>query len=35
MTSITTGTMTNAGRYHVLLTGEGINDMLFDKLTIE
>ena len=35
MTSITTGTMTNAGRYHVVLTGEGIDDMIFDKLTIE
>jgi predicted exporter len=35
MTSITTGTMTNAGRYHVVLKGEGIEDMIFDKLTIE
>ncbi len=35
MTSITTGTMTNAGRYHVVLTGEGLKDMIFDKLTIE
>ena len=35
MTSITTGTMTNAGRYHVVLKGEGIEDIIFDKLTIE
>ena len=35
MTSITTGTQINAGHYHVVLTGDGINDMLFDNLTIE
>ncbi|MCD8210519.1 MAG: beta-galactosidase, partial [Prevotella sp.] len=34
-TSITTGTQTNAGTYTVTLTGDGINKMLFDKLTIE
>lgn len=34
-TSITTGTQTNAGSYKVRLTGEGIDRMLFDKLTIE
>lgn len=35
MTSITTGSQINAGQYHVVLTGEGINDMIFDNLTIE
>ena len=35
MTSITTGTQINAGHYHVVLTGDGINDMQFDNLTIE
>ena len=35
MTSITTGTMTNAGRYHVVLKGEGIEDMIFDQLTFK
>lgn len=35
MTSITTGTQINAGHYHVVLTGDGINNMLFDNLTIE
>lgn len=35
MTSITTGTMINAGKYHVELTGEGLDKMLFDKLTVE
>ena len=35
MTSITTGSMTNAGRYHVVLTGDGIDKILFEKLTIE
>jgi len=34
-TSITTGTQTNAGSYIVTLTGEGIDKMLFDKLTVE
>ncbi len=34
-TSITTGTQTNAGNYVVTLTGEGIDRMLFDQLTIE
>ena len=35
MTSITTGTQVNAGTYHVVLTGDGLNDMLFDPLTVE
>jgi len=34
-TSITTGTQTNAGNYKVTLSGEGLDKMLFDKLTIE
>ena len=34
-TSITTGTQTNAGSYLVKLSGEGIDKMLFDALTIE
>ena len=34
-TSITTGSQTNAGSYRVKLTGEGIDKMIFDKLTIE
>ena len=34
-TSITTGSQTNAGSYIVTLTGEGIDKMLFEKLTIE
>ncbi len=34
-TSITTGTQTNAGNYVVTLSGEGLDKMLFDKLTIE
>lgn len=34
-TSITTGSQTNAGSYKVKLSGEGIDKMLFDKLTIE
>lgn len=34
-TSITTGSQINAGSYIVTLTGEGIDKMLFDKLTIE
>ena len=35
MTSITTGSQVNAGRYKVVLTGDGINEMIFDNLTIE
>ncbi len=35
MTSITTGSQVNAGRYHVTLTGDGLDDMLFDALTVE
>ena len=34
-TSITTGSQTNAGSYIVTLQGEGIEKMIFDKLTIE
>lgn len=34
-TSITTGSQTNAGSYIVTLTGDGIDKMLFEKLTIE
>lgn len=34
-TSITTGSQTNAGSYIVTLSGEGIEKMVFDKLTIE
>lgn len=34
-TSITTGSQTNAGSYIVTVTGEGIDEMLFEKLTIE
>lgn len=34
-TSITTGSQINAGSYKVKVTGEGIDKMLFDKLTIE
>lgn len=34
-TSITTGSQTNAGSYIVTLSGEGIENMVFDKLTIE
>ena len=34
-TSITTGSQTNAGSYKVKLSGEGIDKMIFDKLTIE
>ncbi len=34
-TSITTGSQTNAGSYKVKVTGEGIDKMIFDKLTIE
>ena len=35
MTSITTGGMINAGRYHVEVKGEGLETMVFDELTIE
>ena len=34
-TSITTGTQVNAGTYHVVLSGEGLDQMLFDPLTVE
>ncbi len=34
-TSITTGSQTNAGNYVVTLSGEGIDQMLFDQLTVE
>lgn len=34
-TSITTGTQTNAGSYTVTLSGDGLDRMFFDKLTIE
>ena len=34
-TSITTGTQVNAGTYHVTLTGKGLDDMVFDPLTVE
>lgn len=35
MTSITTGSFINAGTYRVELTGEGLEQMIFDALTIE
>ncbi len=35
MTSITTGSLINAGTYHVVLTGDGLSDMLFDPMTVE
>ena len=35
MTSITTGSQINAGTYHVVLTGDGLSDMLFDPMTVE
>ena len=35
MTSITTGSQVNAGRYHVTLSGDGLDDMLFDALIVE
>lgn len=35
MTSITTGSQINAGKYKVVLSGKGINKMNFDNLTIE
>ncbi len=34
-TSITTGTQVNAGTYHVTLTGDGLQQMTFDPLTVE
>jgi hypothetical protein len=34
-TSITTGTQVNAGRYLLVLSGEGIDKMTFDKITVE
>ncbi|MCR4584018.1 MAG: beta-galactosidase [Prevotella sp.] len=34
-TSITTGTQVNAGHYKVELTGQGLDAMIFDNLTIE
>ena len=34
-TSITTGTQVNAGTYHVALSGKGLDDMVFDPLTVE
>ncbi len=34
-TNITTGTQINAGKYHVVLTGDGLDNMTFDALTIE
>ena len=34
-TSVTTGTQINAGRYHLILSGDGIDKMIFDKITIE
>ncbi|MCR5679136.1 MAG: beta-galactosidase [Prevotella sp.] len=34
-TSITTGSQVNAGTYHVVLTGDGLDAMTFDALTIE
>lgn len=35
MTSITTGSQTNAGTYIVTVTGEGLDKMEFDQLTID
>lgn len=35
MTSITTGTQINAGTYHVVVSGEGIRQMIFDNMTVE
>ena len=35
MTSITTGSQVNAGQYKVVLTGDGMKEMIFDNLTIE
>ena len=34
-TSVTTGTQINAGRYHLILSGDEIDKMIFDKITIE
>lgn len=35
MSSITTGSQTNAGTYTVTITGEGLDQMEFEKLTID
>ena len=35
MTSITTGSQINAGTYHVVVSGEGLDEMLFDAMTVE
>lgn len=35
MTSITTRSQINAGKYKVILSGKGIDNMIFDNLTIE
>lgn len=35
MTSITTGDFVNAGIYKLRLTGDGIDEMIFDDLTVE
>ncbi len=35
MTSITTGTFVNAGKYRIALTGEGLEEMIFDNLVVE
>ena len=34
-TSITTGSQVNAGNYHVTLDGDGLDEMIFDPLTVE
>ena len=34
-TSITTGSQINAGTYHVTLSGEGLDKMTFDPMTVE
>ena len=35
MTSITTGSFVNAGTYTITLTGEGLDEMMFDAVTVE
>ena len=35
MTSITTGSQINAGTYHVVVSGDGLDQMLFDAMTVE
>ena len=35
MTSITTGGFVNAGTYKILLSGDGLDQMTFDELTVE